>query len=142
MSNTQYVFLAKTKIPSRDVLQNSVTALGFDLQLDPDLDLLGDEGFSPCTLEGRVDVGFELGVGAVSELSEAPDLQLIAEAADFYITMTWGGRMRDCAAALIVGTALAKDFGAIVSYEGEPPYNARQLEAEARAVLLEARKEK
>ena len=60
MSNTQFAFLKRKSVPSREVLQAAIDALGFDLKLHPDLDLVKDTGFSPCVLEGVPEVGFEL----------------------------------------------------------------------------------
>ena len=49
MSNTQYVFLSKSRIPDRAALQASVEELGFDLKLHPELQLIQDEGFPLCS---------------------------------------------------------------------------------------------
>jgi len=122
MSNTQYAFLDKCRVPARLPLQASIDALGFDLQLHPELDLLNDTGFSPCVFYGMPDVGFELfsepaadAVGGNEALKEAIGTR------DFSLGMAWRGSMKDCAAVMIVSYALAKNFGAVVSYDGEPP---------------------
>jgi hypothetical protein len=55
MSNTQYVFIKRSAVPGPAALQQSIAALGLpaNLELDPELNLLTDSGFSPCTLDGR-----------------------------------------------------------------------------------------
>lgn len=117
MSNTQYAFLMKSRVPSREALQASIDQLGFDMQVDPELNLLDDVGFSPCQLNGMSDFGFELFAGN----SDDEDFQDVAGDNDFYLSFSWGGRMEDLACTMIVSCALAKDFGAIISYEGDEP---------------------
>lgn len=142
MSNIQYVFLKKSDVPSRSQLQASIDALGFDMQLDPELDLLEDEGFSPNVLEGRAEVGLDLGRETTAEVMEyAEDLREVVGERDLCITMAWHGSMADCACALVVGCALATDFGAVVSYGCEPPDALPALLEEARAAVAEARDE-
>lgn len=143
MSNIQFVFLKKSDIPARAALQASIDALGFDMQLDPQLDLLEDEGFSPNVLEGRADVGLELGRDSVEEiLEENSELRGAVRDRDVCITMSWHGSMADLACAMIVSTALAKDFGAVVSYEGETPDTLAGLLEGTQDAIAEARKEK
>ncbi len=142
MSNTQYVFLKKSNVPSRDQLQASIDALGFDMQLDPDLNLLVDDGFSPNVLEGRPDIGLELGRESAGEvLADADQLIEAVGDRDLCITMSWHGSMADCACALIVACALATDYGAVVSYGCEPPDALPDLLDEARDAVIEARNE-
>jgi hypothetical protein len=139
MSNTQYAFLRKEKVPSRTALQASIDTLGFDLKLHPDLDLMSDSGFSPCVLNGVPDIGFELMGGATQEILEGADE--IAGDNDYCIGMIWHSSMQDCASAMIVSCALAKDFGAVISYEGEPAEPLEKLLDAARSILEEAMNE-
>jgi hypothetical protein len=136
MSNTQYVFLKSADVPSRGALQASIDALGFDLKLHPELNLLTDSGFSPCVLAGNSDVGFELITGSAHEIFEGAEE--LAPDKDYSIGMIWGGSMKDCASVMIVSAALAKDFGAVISYEGAPPEPVEKILEGARIVFAEA----
>lgn len=132
MSNTLYVFLMRDKMPNREALQKSIDALGFDLKLDPDFTPFGDSGFSPCVLNGSGDVGFEV---LYESAAEYEDLERIAGENDLCMTMTWHSSMGDCACASIVSCALAKDFGAVVSYEGYDPEPFEKLWQDAKDVM-------
>lgn len=142
MSNIQYVFLKQSDIPSRDALQASVDRLGFDLQLDPELNLLEDEGFSEQTLEGRKEVGFELELGpAAPILDDAQHLREAVGGRDACLELSWHGRAGDLACAMIVSYALAHDYGAVVSYECDEPDTLDALLSGTQEALLDARKE-
>jgi hypothetical protein len=122
MSNTQYAFLKKSNIPTQAALQNAIDTLGFDLKIDPALDLLNDTGFSPCVLTGISEVGFELWCENSADVTEDDEeFRQLAGENDSCLTLTWGGRSKDLACAMIVSCALVKDFGAVVSYEGDAP---------------------
>lgn len=128
MSNTQYAFLKKSQIPSREALQASIDQIGFDMKVDPELKLLDDTGFSPCRLNGLSDVGFELFPGNSEEVTgDDEDFKAIAGDNDFCLSFSWGGRMEDLACTMIVSCALAKDFGAVISYEGDEPGDIADL---------------
>lgn len=142
MSNTQFVFISKVSVPSRSALQASIDKLGFDLRVDPELNLATDSGFSPCILQGIPDVGFELSSGpAAAVLDENPHVADLSQGLDFCIQMIWHGNFKDCAAALIVACALATDFGAVVSYEGNPPDSAKDMLKEIPSALQQALRE-
>ena len=122
MSNTQFAFLKQSQLPSREALQTSIDSLGFDLQLDPELNLIEDSGFSPCVLHGTPNVGFELFTQPASEVTDGDEeFESLAGDNDLCIAMVWRSSMKDLACVMIVSCALAKDFGAVISYEGEPP---------------------
>ncbi len=124
MSNTQYVFIEDSRIPSAANLQRSIDGLKLpsELRLDPTLDLRTDSGFSPCTINGAEDVGFELFVSPSAEiLANLPSLKGFVGAREICIQMVWRGSYADCACAAAAGYALAKDFEAVVSYEGQSP---------------------
>lgn len=142
MSSTQFAFLNKSQVPSGAALQASIDALGFDLKLDPTLNLLEDSGFSPCVLAGIPDVGFELFTEAAKDVIADNDelLETIGDR-DFSVSMVWRGSMKDCASVLVVSCALAKDFGALISYEGEPPDPFENLLEATREAIAEAEKE-
>ncbi|HEY0584858.1 MAG TPA: hypothetical protein VGD52_01890 [Pseudoduganella sp.] len=142
MSNTQYVFLKQAAIPSRQDLQAAVDALGFDLKLYPELDFAKDSGFSPCTLGGTPDVGFELYSGEAAEFLDGDEdlLELVGDR-DFCISMSWRGSMKDCAAAMIVSCALAKLCDAVISYEGYPPEPLSKMLEATNEIVMGARNE-
>ena len=143
MSNTQFAFLKRVDIPARSALQLSIDLLGFDLQLDPELNFLTDSGFSPCVLNGVPDVGFELSLDSAQDMiRDNNDFEAFAGETDVCIGMSWRGSMKDCASAMIVSCALAKDYGAIVSYEGEPPEPFDSLLQGALGVVQDAAKER
>jgi hypothetical protein len=120
MSQTQFAFLKKESVPNRDQLQASIDSLGFDLKLDSEFTPFEDEGFSPCVLRGEDDVGFEIFYEPASNLIEEDEEfeELIGDN-DYTISLCWGGSFKDCTCVLMVSIALAKDFGATVSYEGD-----------------------
>jgi len=95
-----------------------------------------DSGFSPCVLAGTPDVGFELITGSADKVFEGA--AELAPERDHSIGMIWRGSMKDCASVMIVSAALAKDFGAIISYEGDAPEPVERLLEGARNVLAEA----
>ena len=56
--------------------------------------------------------------------------------------MAWGGSLKDCAAVMIASCALAKHFGAIISYEGEEPEELDNMILDTKNIILEAINEK
>jgi hypothetical protein len=140
MSNTQYAFLKNDAIPDRATLQSWIDGLGFDLKLDLELDLVKDRGFSPCTLLGMSDVGFELWPEPTADVAAGSD-ELLAIAGDrgFCVAMSWGGSLKDCAAVMIVSCALAKHCDAAISYEGNEPESLSQMLRSTQEVVEDAR---
>lgn len=137
MANEQFAFLSREHVPSREAWQAAIDEAGFDFQLDPELRPFEDSGFSPCKLEGR-DSGFEISYDGSRELLDSFP-ELVGDQ-DYCISFRWGGDMSECACVMIASYALAKNFGATVSYEGEPP--PETLEAflsETRDVVRDAR---
>ncbi|MDR0781712.1 MAG: hypothetical protein LBF16_13655 [Pseudomonadales bacterium] len=142
MSNTQFAFLEKSRVPIRASLQASIDALGFDLQLYPALDLLSDAGFIPCVFYGVSDIGFELYSGPTSDVIGDNDELLSAIGNhDFCLNMVFHSSMKDCAAVMIVSCALAHDFGAVIFYEGETPMSLEMLLQETPEVIELAKTE-
>ncbi len=122
MSQTQFAFLKKENVPTREQLQASLDAHNFDLKLDPEYTPFEDEGFSPCVLNGEPDVGFEIYYEPSSDLledDEDEEFHQIVGPNDYSIYMNWGGSFKDCMSVLMVSISLAKDFGATISYQGE-----------------------
>lgn len=143
MSNTQVAFLNRSNVPNRGALQASIDRLGFSLTLHPEFTPFTDSGFSPCVLDGTSDVGFEVLYAPASEVTEGDEnLAAIAAGRDFCISMVWRGSMKDCACVMIVSCALAKDFGAVVTYEGEPPEPFESFLENTRSIVADASKER
>lgn len=143
MSNTQIAFLNRGDVPHREELQTSIDRLGFNLTLHPEFRPFQDSGFSPCVLDGTPDVGFEVTYAPTVEVADGdPNLTAIAAGKDFSISMVWRGSMKDCASAMIVSCAMAKDFGAVVTYEGEPPDTFDVLLENTKSIVADAVKEK
>lgn len=142
MSNTQIAFLYRENVPDREALQASIDRLGFNLKLHSEFTPFEDSGFSPCVLDGAMDVGFEVLYAPTSEVADGdPNLTAIAEGRDFSISMIWHSSMKDCACAQIVSCALAKDFGAVVTYEGEQPEPFETLLEETKSIVADSAKE-
>jgi hypothetical protein len=138
MSNELLAFIAKAKVPSRDAWQAAIMESGFDLQLDPEMKPKEDSAFSPATLMGKpsgVEIYYEEDPEFLNEFSS------IRQGRDYCIIFRWGGDMGECACASIASYALAKHFGAIVSYEGEDPSGLDDLLRGVHQVLEELRKE-
>jgi hypothetical protein len=143
MSNTQYAFLERSRVPNRDSLQKSIDALGFDLKLDPDFSRFEDEGFLPFTLAGESGPGFEIFYQDIAQaIEDEAERAAIAGDNDYCISMLWRSSMKDLACVMIVSCALAKDFGAIVSYEGEPPEDVQSMINSTRQIIVDAAKER
>jgi len=141
VSNTQIAFLNRNNVPRREALQASIDKLGFNLKLDPEFTPFEDSGFSPCTLDGIPDVGFEVFYAPTLEVTEGdPDLATVAGDRDFSISMVWHSSMKDCACVMIVSCALAKDFDAVISYEGEEPEPFESLLASTKEIVADATK--
>ena len=143
MSNTQYAFLKKDNVPTRETLQASIDQLGFDLKLDPEFTPFEDEGFSPCVLNGESDIGFEIFYEPTKDVVEDDeDFQKIAGSNDYCVSMRWGGSLKDCVSAMIVSAALAKDFGAVISYEGNEPEVLEELLNDTKSLVEQTKVKK
>jgi hypothetical protein len=139
MSNVQYAFLDKTRVPDRAALQASIDALGFDVKLHPDFTPFTDEGFSPCVLGGEAGPGFEIYYQTASEATDDDEEVLaVADGRDYCISMVWRGSMKDLACVMIVSCALARDSGAVISYEGDDPSPLDELIASTKDILADA----
>ena len=136
MSNTQAAFLERSRVPTRDQLQAAINALGFDLSLDPEFTPFEDEGFSPCVLLGSEEAGFEIFYDDANALTGGDEeLESIAAGRGYSISMVWRGSKKDLACVMIVSCALAKEFDAIISYEGEKPEDLSVLLESTRKIL-------
>lgn len=143
MSNSQFAFLQRQSVPDRATLQASLDRLGFDLQLNPDFTPFEDSGFLPFTLHGAEGPGFEIHYSEAQDVvGDDEGFAAMAGGRDYCIAMTWGGRMKDLACVMMVSCALAQDFGAVVSYEGEEPQPLDEMLHTVQVALKEAAKEK
>lgn len=139
MANEQYAFLSSANVPDRESWQTAIDQCGFDFQLDAELIPTENVGFVPCRLAGE-DAGVEMYFDNSSEFLEA--FGELAKNCDCCISFRWGGSMRECASAMIASFVLAKDFGAIVSYEGEDPYeDISAFLSDTKAIIQDAMKE-
>jgi hypothetical protein len=134
MSLDQFVFL--DALPDRQGWQSAIDKLGVDLQLDPDLDLSHDEGFSPCTLSGASS-GFELQVGSASEpLCDHPSLAPAVGSRSHVICLRWGGDLAECGCVMVASLALVEAFGGVAYYPADDIlYDAAKLKEDMLACL-------
>lgn len=142
MSNTQFAFINKDNVPSKEAWQEAIDQFNFKIKLtlDPELSPFEDEGFSPCGWgDTDEDVGFEIYYEPSSDIHEGDeDLIKIIGDKDYCISMCWGGSMKDCAAVMIASAALEKSFGAIISYQGEVPDPADEFLENTKAIIQDA----
>jgi hypothetical protein len=138
MANEQFAFLKSSGVPTRDQWQQAIDRAGFDLKLDPKFEPRKNVGFVPCKLNGA-ESGVEMYFDDSSEFMKA--FSAIAAERDCCISFRWGGSMQECACAMIASFALASEFDAVVSYEGEPPYEKlADFRRDTDAILKDAAK--
>ena len=139
MANEQYAFLDKSNVPDRDAWQSAITECGFDLQLDSELKVGDQSGYAACRIlntDAGVEIYFDDDADFIKQFAD------IATNKNYCISFRWGGSMVECACAMVLSYALAKHYSAIVSYEGEPPYdNLGDFLAETQAIIKDAEKE-
>lgn len=134
MANEQFAFLKSSDVPTCDQWQQAIGRAGFDLKLDPELQPRTNVGFVPCKLNGS-EAGVEMYFDDSSEFM-AP-FGAIAGDRDCCISFRWGGSMVECACAMIASYALAESFGAVVSFEGDPPPDDLQQFRQGTEAILE-----
>jgi hypothetical protein len=143
MSNIQYAFIDRDRVPDRVALQASIDGLGFDLKLHPEYTTFRDHGFLPFVLNGEQGTGFDIEYQEAGELlDELGTLRDVAANRSYCISMAWHGSMRDLACAMIFSYTLAKEFGAVVSFEGNAPEPIEALLLGVREALEEAKRER
>jgi hypothetical protein len=139
MSNTQYAFIDKARVPDRAALQSSIDALGFDLKLHPEFSPFSNSGFLPFVLNGEEGPGFEIFYESTDDVVGGDKLfRALAEGRDHCISMSWRGDMKDLACVMIVSCALTKDFGAIVTYEGDDPESLDDMLEATQEIIRDA----
>ncbi|MFZ6875850.1 hypothetical protein ACO0LF_27590 [Undibacterium sp. Di27W] len=113
--------------------------MGFKLKLDPAFTPFEDSGFSPCTLHELEGCGFDIFYEAAADLlEEDEELAAVVDGRDYCISLMWSSSLKDLACVMIVSTALAKYFDAIISYEGDEPESLEELLANTNAALEDA----
>jgi hypothetical protein len=134
MSLDLYTFLES--LPDRQTWQAAIDQTGVDLELDPDLDLSRDEGFSPCLLQGKAS-GFELQVMQASDLlRDYPALAQPAGLRSQAVCFRWGGDLAECACVLGAALALVRRFSAVAYYPADDLfYDVDTMEKELRECL-------
>ena len=143
MSNTQFAFIERARVPDRAALQASVDALGFGLKVHPAYTPFEDSGFLPFVLNGEDGFGFEISYQDASEIiGDDQRLRDLAAGRNHCISMVWHSSMKDLACVMIVSCALTKDFGAVVSYEGDPPEPLEKMLASTQEILTSGADEK
>ena len=136
MANEQFAFLKSSGVPTRNEWQQAIDRAGFDLTLDKGFEPRGNGGFVPCILNGAAS-GVEMYFDDSAEFMR--ECAAVAGGRDCCISFRWGGSMLECACAMIASFALASEFGAVVSYEGEQPFqDLATFRNETEAVLNEA----
>ena len=113
------LFLEKSRIPDRAILQNAVDSLGLPFQFYPTLDLVSDRGFSPSSIKGTSS-GFEIYSQSAQEvLPDYPQIRESIAARDWTITLRRGSRMSECACVLAASAAMVKQCDAVAYYPAD-----------------------
>jgi hypothetical protein len=134
MARALTAYLKCTDVPTRKALQRAVDELNFGLTLDSAYAPFEMAGYLPCTLDGE-DAGFDLWFKTADPAS-FPGLQSQIGDRDTVMLCKWGGDPREAASALIVCSALAKNFDAVVREGGgDALLSFEQLLAKAKASL-------
>lgn len=126
-------------LPTRSAWQAAIDQLAFDVQLDPDLDLTQDSGFSPTTIRGR-ESGFEINlIDGRSLLQHYPALAGKVRESNPAVCFTWGGDLAECACVMAVAAAaLAGGWGATAYYpDDDMTYDVDGLTSDYHACVAE-----
>ena len=136
MSIELYAFV--NSLPDRAAWQAAIDRAGIDLQLDPELDLAKDRGFSPCVIKGR-ESGFEILVDNVADVLRGfPSLASVVGARSFVISFRYGGDCAEGACAWGACHALLRFFDAVIFYpDDEVIYTEETSEQALRGLLAE-----
>jgi hypothetical protein len=136
MSVELYIFVADSKVPSREAWMQTIDELGFPTILDPMLDVRTHTGFLPATYAGK-QTGFEFQVESAADIIEtyATVRERIGDR-DKCASFRWGGDLNEMAAAISSAAALAKAADGIYFYpDDEIFYDAAEAVAATRADL-------
>src|SRR5690349_8616815 len=69
MSMELHVLLSTPEVPTVAEWQAAIQARGFDLMLDPNLNLQADAGFTPAAYKGQ-ETGFEFDLSPASDIAD------------------------------------------------------------------------
>lgn len=138
MSLELLVMLPTARLPTRAEWQAQIDQLGFDVQLDPELDVARDEGFSPTTIAGRSS-GFELSIVDAAAVAEAyPVRRRQFAPAGRGIRFRWGGDFAECGCVLAAAAALVHASDAVAYHPADDLlYDLAGLTSEFEACVAE-----
>lgn len=87
---TQYAFLNKIDVPSKQMWQDNINILGYNLILDSELKPFESSGFSPCKFNEK-NSGFEIFYeDSKNVLEKYPNFKNKINNKDYCITFKWG----------------------------------------------------
>lgn len=125
-------------LPNRGEWQQEIDRLGLDMQLDPQLNLARDSGFSPATILGR-ESGFEIYVVEPGALATGgPGIAGRVPGPTRAISFAWRGDLAECACVLAAAAGLLQRWARVaVSDDDGMVYDGPALLAEFRACVTE-----
>lgn len=133
MSLELHAFLRSSNMPTRDGWQEQIGELGFSIELDREMDIGNDRGFSPCSVNGQVS-GFEIYFEDAKDVVKlCPEIADSLGDRDRCISFRWGGDLVECGCALVASAALASAYDAVVySPDEQAAVPAEKLASEAK----------
>ena len=136
MSLEFHVFMRKGRQPTREAWQSCIQSGGYPVELDPELDLSKDTGFSPTKLNGNPS-GFEIYPEDAQELLTAyADIQEQVGSRDFAVSFRWGGDASELKCVFCAAAALAEVTDGVGYYaDGAILYSPSELAREAKELL-------
>jgi hypothetical protein len=142
MAQEQHAFIQKDRVPTAQQWQKAIYDAGYDLKINEGFEAFAHSGFLPCQLYGASS-GVEVYYDLTKDVLD-PDLaDGLSGSRDFCISFRWGGSFQEGACAMILSFVLARSFGAILSYEGEPPCESLDVfQADIGEMLKEAERER
>jgi len=110
MSMELVVFISREQLPDPMAWQEAISRLGFDIELDTDVDVEKHSGFWPVRLAGQ-DAGFEYSLDSIDViLEDFPNLRGEIGRRDCAVQFMWGGEILECASVMGTATALVEIF--------------------------------
>ncbi|HEY4055600.1 MAG TPA: hypothetical protein VGM39_03290 [Kofleriaceae bacterium] len=116
MSVTETVFIARTKLPTRDAWQRALVHHGFSLVLDPELDTATHDGYVPCKLADDA-AGFEYIVQDLEAYiveQDCPERRAQIGGRDTAVSFVTRSSFKDLQAAMAAAAVLAASFDGIM----------------------------
>lgn len=124
MARSFTVLIHQADFPLRASLQAAIKDLNFNLTVEDDYVPFVSSGYLPCTLEGE-DAGLMLRF-----FKHEPDSDK-----DDSVNLQWSGDPREKVTVLIIASALASRFNALVFDENSAPVSASTLVGMAKQAL-------